>query len=93
MYYSLPADGLRMTAETFEGGSSARATSNGTSVWAVELLKGERWVLLRRGLFRQVAHFASYDEAVQAAVRAWQRYDCPARPLQLGPGDRLDRPA
>ena len=93
MHYSLPADELRMTAETVGGARSGRTVPNGSSPWGVELLKGERWVLLRRGLLRRVVHFATYDEAVQAAVCAWQRYDCPARPLQLGAGERLDRPA
>jgi hypothetical protein len=93
MYYSPLGDGLSMIDEIGGRGFSSREFLNSSASWGVEVLKGERWVLLREGLFRRIAHFATYEEAVQAAVRAWRQHDCPARPLRLPAGERPSHPA
>lgn len=59
--------------------------------WGVEVLKGVRWELLRTGWLRRTAEFATYNEAVEAAVETWRRHDCAARPIRLDGDNKKGR--
>ena len=51
--------------------------------WCIEMLGKDGWAPLRTGFFRSPARYGTYEEAVEASVRAWRTHDKATRPRRI----------